>query len=186
MKYLFIIMVLLFAIPTSADCLSDIIIHLLRDNPNHKLYKDEEARKAFISDIELVTSEYNQDSVLAVYMAFKESGFNRRAKGDLKKGVYRSHGLFQFGYTVRKQCTRQGFKLSTRIGQIQCYSYWLQRLQQKNECKSLVGALRAYVSKGGSCRGTPKGRRIVRSRLWKVKQLKKQFCLGVLRMWTNR
>ena len=170
-------MVLLFSIPVSANCLSDIIVHLLRDNPNHKLYKDKDARQSFISDIELVTKEYEQDPVLAVYMAYKESGFKLRAKGDLKKGIYRSHGLFQFGYTVRKQCRKQGFKLRNRIGQIQCYSYWLQRLQQKSECKSLVGALRAYVSKGGSCRGTPKGRRIVRSRLWKVKQLKKQFCV---------
>lgn len=176
MKYLLMVMVLLFSISANANCLSDIVGHLLEDNPNHVLRKDENKRLAFVEDIQKATMEYQQDPVLAIYMAYKESGFNIRAKGDFHKGTYKSLGLLQFGYTVRKQCRRMNFNLKDRLGQITCYSYWVHRLQQNSECGSLIGALRAYVSKGGSCRGTPKGRRIVRARLRKVKQLKKQFC----------
>jgi len=175
MQYIVFILILVFPIYGSTDCLTDIIKELMSDKPNHKLYKNEGDRVELRNDIVEGTGVYSADPVLAIYVAFRESGFNCKEEGDFKNGKARSKGMLQFGYVVRSVCRKElNLNLQNRKDQVVCFAYWIKRLESEEECGTLEGALRAYASKGGTCKGTPKGRRIARQRIKKVKELRKQ------------
>lgn len=178
MRYLILVICLLFPITGEASCLGKIIKDLLSDTPNHVLYRNEEKRMEFVEEVKAVAKMFDIDPILIIYTAYKESGFDKRAKGDYKKdGIPRSHGMLQFGYVVRKECRKQlNLNLKRRFDQLICFGYWVNRLRQNNECGSLKKALTAYGSKGGTCRGTPKGRRIAKHRIQMTKELRCKHC----------
>jgi hypothetical protein len=161
--------------------LNDWILHKTEDTPNSKFRKNSIIRKQLVQDLINGSTIYDKRPFmpfLAVFFAYKESSFNEFARGDISNGKAKAHGIMQFHSTIRMVCRRQlQLNLNERYDQIVCFSYWINYLSKK--CGGLEGAIRAYTSKGGSCRGTPKGRRLAKHRIKQVKKLANQCHIGV-------
>jgi len=159
------------------DCVSivlnDWILYKTEDTPNSKFRKNSIIRKQLVQDLINGSTIYDKRPFmpfLAVFFAYKESSFNEFARGDIFNGKAKAHGIMQFHSTIRMVCRNQlQLNLNERYDQIVCFSYWINYLSKK--CGGLEGAIRAYTSKGGSCRGTPKGRRLAKHRIKQVKKL---------------
>lgn len=167
------------------DCVSivlnDWILHKTEDTPNSKFRKNSIIRKQLVQDLINGSTIYDKRPFmpfLAVFFAYKESSFNEFARGDISNGKAKAHGIMQFHSTIRMVCRRQlQLNLNERYDQIVCFSYWINYLSKK--CGGLEGAIRAYTSKGGSCQGTPKGRRLAKHRIKQVKKLANQCHIEV-------
>jgi hypothetical protein len=157
------------------------VLHKTEDTPNSKFQKNGIERQHLVKDLvegSVVHDKRSFMPFLAVFFAYKESSFNELARGNITNGKAKAHGIMQFHNTIRMVCRRQlKLDLNQRYDQIVCFSYWIAHLSKK--CGSLEGALRAYTSKGGSCKGTPKGRRLAKHRMRQVKKLASQCGVGV-------
>jgi hypothetical protein len=163
------------------DTLNSWILNKTEDTPNSEFRKYSSVRDLLIRDLINGSTVYSKKPFmpfLSVFFAYKESTFNALARGDVVDGKAKAHGIMQFHSTIRMVCRKQlKLNLNKRYDQIVCFSYWINHLSEK--CGSLEGALRAYVSKGGSCKGTPKGKRLAKHRLKQVRKLANQCRIGV-------
>jgi hypothetical protein len=139
-----------------------LILHLLAPAPKHLVNRNAELRHGIASALVDAGAKYNQPPDLMAIWFFRESSLNPR-----KRGALGEIGVSQIHPCNWRKCKNAGYDVKHYRGQIMCGAMLADLGRRK--CGSLEGGWLAYASKGGTCEGTPKARRIVRRRFkqWK-------------------
>lgn len=142
-----------------------IILSLVSCCPNHPLHKSDDLRSEVAGYFADAGERYDIDPVLLAYWAYRESSLRTDVVGKLGEvGLCQAHGK------SASMCRRAGLGLETHHGGVYCMGYLM--AAGRAHCGTLEAGLNYYAS--GSCKGTPRSRRIVKQRLRKAAKLRSE------------
>lgn len=144
---------------------SDVMFDLLRPAPRRRLYREDDTRYEFASDVVAAASKHNVPEFLLTVQIFEESSFRTTAVATDKPTV----GL---GQIHTDGVASRGCNLETRSGQLECSSRFLRLCFDK--CKTWEGALIAYATPGYCSSSVDKVRKSARRRVRKWKKYENQ------------
>jgi hypothetical protein len=132
------------------------ILMLILCCPNHPLNRRPELREEVAGYIEGAAEQYDIPAPLLARWGYEESSLRRKAVGPK-----RALGVGQVRRIGRRLCRVEGYDPLSWRGGIFCMAMLMD--MGRRVCGSLERGLFWYAS--GSCKGTPRARRVTRGRL---------------------
>ena len=136
---------------------------MFRFEPSNPLTKNENELKNISLEIVNAGKEFNIDSAVITYWAFRESRFDKNTIGELGEiGVCQVHGV------AKRSCISFGLDLRNRKDQFRCMALLMNIEKRKH--RSIEKSLRVYSSGSKN-----KAIKFVKKRLRKINKLKQEF-----------
>ena len=144
---------------------SDVMFDLLSPAPRRLLYRDNNARYLFASEIVFASEKYGVPEFLLTVQLFEESSFRTNA-------VATDRPTVGVGQIHTNGVASQGCDLETRPGQIRCSARFLRLCFDR--CKTWESALIAYATPGYCSSSVERVRKSARRRLRKQERYEGQ------------
>lgn len=145
------------------------ILALMALAPKSRVVKDADYRSEIVLSISAASDVFDIDEYELAGVFYFESSFDytSRSKSKLKE-----YGLGQIHGRAKKYCNVKEYNINSVSGQIFCTADLLS--SSRDICGgSMTRGYYRYMS--GSCKGTPRAKRMLRYRRSKIKKLKKRF-----------